>query len=179
MKMKFDKDKCLKLLKERKSLQKEGKLLRDYDKAKNDELISYLIMVEDQIFWESRKEYIQMLDLFVSKKITLDHFFTQFCGLRGSNLKSSRMWKNNLEEEASGIWTQSNKIDFQLNPESGEFTKIISNLHSWTDLYDPDITLEMNLKQPELIGYGISEEFLRFIIEEDFLPQLEKYCKES
>jgi len=51
--MKFDKDKCLKLLKERKSLQKEGKLLRDYDKAKNDELISYLIMVEDQIFWES------------------------------------------------------------------------------------------------------------------------------
>ena len=97
--MKFDKDKCLKLLKERKSLQKEGKLLRDYDKAKNDELISYLIMVEDQIFWESRKEYTQMLDLFVSKKITLEQFFTQFCGLRGSNLRSARMWKEKLEEE--------------------------------------------------------------------------------
>lgn len=87
-----------------------------------------------------------MLDLFVSKKITLDHFFTQFCGLRGSNLKSARMWKNKLEEEACGIWIQSNKIDCQLNPEFGEFTKIISNLHSWTDFYDPDITLEMNLK---------------------------------
>jgi hypothetical protein len=45
MKMKFDKDRCLKLLKERKSFQKEGKLLRDYDKAKNDELISYLILL--------------------------------------------------------------------------------------------------------------------------------------
>ena len=55
MKMKFDKDKCLKLLKERKILQKEGKLLKDYDKAKNDELISYLILVEDAIFWESGK----------------------------------------------------------------------------------------------------------------------------
>jgi hypothetical protein len=44
---------------------------------------------------------------------------------------------------------------------------------------NPDITLEMDLKQPELIGYGISEEFLRFTIEEDFLPQLEKYCKKS
>jgi hypothetical protein len=43
--MKFDKDRCLKLLKERKSFQKEGKLLRDYDKAKNDELISYLILL--------------------------------------------------------------------------------------------------------------------------------------
>lgn len=51
MKMKVDKDKCLKLLKERKSLQKEGKLLRDYDKAKNDELISYISLVEDRIFW--------------------------------------------------------------------------------------------------------------------------------
>lgn len=75
MKMKFDKDKCLKLLKERKSLQKEGKLLWDYDKAKNDELIRYLSLIEDQIFWESRKEYIQILDLFVTKKITLNHFF--------------------------------------------------------------------------------------------------------
>jgi hypothetical protein len=177
MKMKFDKYKCSKLLKERKSLLKEGKLLSDYDKAKNDELISYLIMIEDQIFWESRKEYIQMLDLFVSKKITLDHFFTQFYGLRASNLKSSRMWKNNLEEEAFVV--KSNEIDIQFNPKSCGFTKIISNLHSWTNLCEPDITLEMNLKEPELIGYGISEEFLRFIIEEDFLPQLEKYCNKS
>ena len=89
------------------------------------------------------------------------------------------MWKKNLEEEAYSISTQSNKMDFQLNPESGGFTKIISNLHSWIDLYDPDITSEMNLKQLELIGYGISEEFLRFTIEENFLPQLEKYCKKS
>ena len=177
--MKFDKDKYLKLLKERKSLQKEGKLLRDYNKAKHDELISYFIMVEDQIFWESRKEYIRILDSFVSKKITLDQFFMQFCGLRGSNLKSARIWKNNLEEEACGICTQSNEIYFQLNLESAGFTKIISNLHSWTDLYDPDTTLEMNLKQLELITYGISEEALRIMIEENFLPRLEKYCNKS
>jgi hypothetical protein len=179
MKMKFDKDKCLKLLKERKNLQKKGKLLRDYDKAKNDELISYLILVEDQIFWESRKNYCQILDLFVRKKITLDQLFKQFCRLRGSNLRSATMWKEKLEEEAFVVFPKSTEINIQLNPESGGFTKIISNLHSWTDLCDPDITLEMNLKQPELIGYGISEEFLRFTIEEDFLPQLEKYCKES
>lgn len=177
--MKFDKDKCLKLLKERKSLQKEGKLLWDYDKAKNDELISYLILIEDQIFWESRKEYIQRLDLFVSKKITLDHFFKQFCRLRGSNLKSARMWENNLEEEAFVVFPKSTEINIQVNPKSCGFTKIISYLHSLVDLCDPDITLEMNLKHPELIGYSISEEYLRLRIEEYFLPQLEKYCKKS
>ena len=53
MKIKFDKDKYLKLLKERKILQKEGKFLWGYDKVKNDELISYIILVKDQIFWES------------------------------------------------------------------------------------------------------------------------------
>ena len=167
--MKFDKDKCLKLLKERKSLQKEGKLLGDYDKAKNDELISYLILLEDEIFWESGKEYIQILDLFVRKKITLDQFFNQFCGLRGSNLRSARMWKEEkLEEEA-----------FVVNPKSCGFTEIISDLHSFVDACDPDVTLEMNLKNPELLWYGISEEYLRLRIEKYFLPQLEKYCKKS
>ena len=171
MKMKFDKDKCLKLLKERKILQKEGKLLKDYDKAKNDEVISYLILVEDAIFWESRKEYIQILDLFVNKKITLD----QFCGLRGSNLRSARMWKKKLEEEAFVVFPKSTEINIQVNPKSCGFTKIISYRHTLVDICDPNVTLEMNLKQPELLLYGISEEYLRLIIEEDFLPQLEKY----
>ena len=149
--MKFVKDKCLKLLKERKSLQKEGKLLRDYDKAKNDELISYLILIEDQIFYESRKEYIQILDLFVSKKITLDNFFNQFRALRGSNLRSDRMWEEKLEEEALVGFPKSNEINSQVNPKSCGFTKIISYLHSLVDTCDPDVTLEMNLKQPELL----------------------------
>ena len=149
--MKFDKDKCLKLLKERKSLQKEGKLLEDYDKAKNDELISYLSLIEDQIFWESQKKYIEILDLFVSKKITLDHFFKQFCGLRGSNLRSARMWKEKLEEEALVVFPKSNEINSQVNPKSCGFTNIISYLHSLVDICDPDVTFEMNLKQQELI----------------------------
>jgi hypothetical protein len=179
MKIKFDKDKCLKLLKERKSLQKEGKLLRDYDKAKNDELISYLSLIEDQIFWKSRKEYIQILDLFVSKKITLEQLFKQFCGLRGSNLRSARMWKEKLEEEAFVVFPKSTEINIQFNPKSCGFTKIISYLHSLVDAWNPDVTLEMNLKQPELLWYGISEEYLRLRMEKYFLPQLEKYCNKS
>ena len=179
MKIKFDKAKCLKLLKERKSLQKEGKLLQDYDKAKNDELISYLSLLDDQIFWESREEYIQILDLFVSKKITLDHFSKQFCGLRGSNLRSARMWKEKLEEEAFVVFPKSTEINIQVNPKSCGFTKIISYLHSLVDACDPDVTLEMNLKQPELLWYGISEEYLRLRIEKYFLPELEKFCKKS
>jgi hypothetical protein len=44
---------------------------------------------------------------------------------------------------------------------------------------DPDVTLEDNFKHPDLLFYGISEEFLRLSIEEDVVPQLEKYCNKS
>lgn len=179
MRIKFDKDKCLQLFKEKKSLEKEGKSLRDYDTAKHDELLSYLYWIEDQVFWESRKEYLQILNLVVSKKITLFEFFQQFGRLRYSNFTSYRIWKKNLEEEACGLLTQSNKLDFQVNPESYGFTNIISKLHWWIDLSDPDITLEMDLKNPELSGYGISEELLKIIIEKDFIPELEKYWNKS
>ncbi len=81
-------------------------------------MIGYLTLLSDQIFWQSRKEYFQMLDLFVSKKITFDEFFNQFYGLRSSNLDVSQMHEKNLEAEACGILTKSNEIDFQLNPES-------------------------------------------------------------
>lgn len=167
--MEFDKYKCLKLLKERKSLKKEGKLLRDSDKAKNNELISYLILLEDQIFWKSGKEYIQILESFCSNKTNLADFFRKFWRLRDSNLSSARMWKEKLEEEAFVVFTQSNKIDIQLNPKSCGFTKIISYLHSLVDACDSDVTLEMNLKQPELLWYGISEEYC--------LTTIKKYCK--
>lgn len=170
--MKFDQDKCFKLLKERKRLQKEGKLLKDSDKAKYDELLSYLIWIEDQIFWESRKKYIQILDLFVSQKITADHFCKEFCGLRGSNLTSSRMWEEKLEEKFE-------EEAFQVNPKSSGFTKIISDIHSVVAAWDTNVSLEMNFKEPELILYGISDEYLRLTIKEYFLPQIQKYCKKS
>lgn len=89
------------------------------------------------------------------------------------------MWKEKLEEEALVVFPKSNEINSQINPKSCEFTKIISYLHSLIDTYDPDVTLEMNLKQPELLWYGISEEYLRLRIKKYFLPQLEKYCKKS
>ena len=176
--MEFDRNNCLKLLKQRKILKKEGKFFWDCDKAKSNQLFRYLILLNDQIFWENRNKYCQILDLFIRKKISLDEFCHQFYRLRALNISEAQMWEKSLEEEACGILTQSNKIDFELNPESGGFTSIISSLHSWTNLCDSDVTLEMNLEEPELIEYGISEEFFRLILEEEFLPQLEKYCKE-
>ena len=177
--MKFNKHKCFKLMKESNKQRKEGKFLWDSDKAKADKLNKYLILLSDGIFWNSRKEYLQILEFFVNKKITVDGFMQQFGQLRRSNLKASKMCQKNLEAEACNGLTMSSEIDFQLNPKSVGFTKIIGSIYASIDLFDPDITLDMNLKHPELIGYGISEEFLRLDIKDNFLPIISEYCKES
>lgn len=170
----FNKIHCLKLLKERRDLKKQGKELRNINKVKYDTLITYLILLEDQIFWESRREYFQMVDLCINKKITFNEFLEQFFTLRGLNLRSARLREKKLEEEAFGISPKSTEINIQLNSESSGFGSIISDLHSLVEVYNPDITFQMNLENPELIYYGMGEEYLRLRIAEDFFPQLEK-----
>jgi hypothetical protein len=167
--MDFNKQKCLELMVESNKLLQQGKSLRDYDKAKNKELTQYLTLLYDDIFWKSRYQYLQILESFISRSIDIDELIQKFNDLRGSNMKASKMREENLE----------NEIDLQLNPQSRGFTKIISSIDTTIDLFDPDITLDMNLKHPELIGYGISEEFLKLDLKDNFLPRICEYCKES
>lgn len=167
--MDFNKKKCIELMVESNKLLQQGKSLRDYDKAKNKELTQYLTLLYDDIFWKSRYKYLQILESFISRSIDIDELIQKFNDLEGSNMKASKMLEENLK----------NNIDFQLNPESRGFTKIISSLDTTIDLFDPDITLDMNLKYPELIGYGISEEFLKLDLKDNFLPRIYEYCKKS
>ena len=47
------------------------------------------------------------------------------------------------------------------------------------DLFDPDITFEMNLEYPYLLNYGISKEVFKISLKEYFLPKEFQYCKKS
>lgn len=168
-KMDFNKQKCLELMAESKKLLQQGKSLWDYDKDKHKELTHYITLLYDDIFWKSRYQYFQILESFISRSIDIDEFIQKFNGLLVSNRKASKMREKNLE----------NEIDFQLNPESPGFSEIISSLNTIIDLFDPETTLDMNLKYPELIGYGISEEFLKRYLKDNFLPRIYEYCKKS
>ena len=82
-------------------------------------------------------------------------------------------WRTNIEV------IESNEMNFEKNNKSDGFEEIISSLFNFVNLCEPDISLEMNLKYPDLMGHGISEEVLRYIIEKDFLTRIYKYCKKS
>ena len=89
------------------------------------------------------------------------------------------MRKENLKAEAFGALPEGSEIDFQLNPQSRGFRKILSSLENKIDLVDPDIDFDMDLKYPELTGYGISEEFFRLYLKNNIIPRIAEYCKDS
>ena len=89
--MNFNKTRCLKSLKERKEVRKKSPTLWYSNRAKSKQLSRYLDLLNDQIFWQNRRKYCQMLDLFISTKISIEDFFDQFYHLRASDLKASRV----------------------------------------------------------------------------------------
>ncbi len=91
--MDFNKKKCLELMKESEKLSQEGKFLWDSDKVKYEELSQYLVLLSDEIFWNSRKKYLQIVESFVRKSINVDEFMQQFGQLRRLNLDALEMRK--------------------------------------------------------------------------------------
>jgi hypothetical protein len=154
--MTFNKNKFLKLLCERKQLKDAGQSLNDFNKEKNSELTTYLILLGDQIFWESTNAYIKILELFVQNKIIFDQFAKQFYNLRASNFEFD-------------------EIDIEYNSKSYKFTELISHLQALVEICNPEVNLKENLEAPDQIVYGLSEELLKLRIKNFFLPELKKY----
>ena len=125
--------------------------------------------MEGDVFWRSRDQYLQIIKSFLNGSIDIDGFIGKFNDLRSSNLNAIETREQNLE----------NEIDFQPNLESRGFTKIISSINDIIELFDHEVTLDMNLLHPELICYGVSEDFLKLDLIKFHLPLIKKYCEES
>ena len=65
-----------------------------------------------------------------------------------------------------------------VNPKSKGFTDIICDIYFTLDLYDSDVTFEMSLENPDLLGYAISEEFFRLSIGGNFIPKIIEYYQD-
>lgn len=165
----FDRQKCLELMEESKKLRQKGKSLYDLDPIKSQKLTQYITLLWDHIFWKSKDQYLQIIEFFLSEWMNIDEFIDQFSRLRRSNMTASEKLEENLK----------NEIDFQPNLESRGFTKIISSIYDIIELFDPEVTLQMNLRDPELVFYGISEDFVKLAIIKNYLPLIREYCKKS
>lgn len=167
--MDFDRKRCLDLMAESNKLLQEGKCLYELDKVKSQKLSQYITLLCDEIFWKSRDQYLQIIESFLSGNIDIDTFINKFDDLQWSNIHASEKLQKNLE----------NEVDFQPNLKSRGFRKIIAFVDESIELFDPEVTLDMNLKNPDLLVYGISEEFLKLDLKNTYLPIIRQYCKKS
>ena len=66
------------LLKYSELLKKQGKSLYRESRDKSSQLLLYSGLLESQVTWEMKDEYLELLDKLIRKKITIDHFYDQF-----------------------------------------------------------------------------------------------------
>ena len=89
-----------------------------------------------------------------------EKFVNQFNTLRRENVDACEMQETNLK----------NDMNFQPNPQSQGFTRIISDIHASIDFFDPDLDdFQLNM-------YVISEDGLRGFVEDYFIPKIYQYC---
>ena len=117
------------------------------------------IMFEDHVRWESRKEYFESIKNFLNNKIDGDTFCSQIISLRNQNFVKMDEVEANL----------TSKTDFHLTSKSIGFSNLIETLFYWIELFDSDVP------DSESSCFGISEIFLKLIIQDEFLPQFSKY----
>lgn len=138
----------------------------DSSGPKASELRDYLVLLEADIFWQSRYEYFEIIEDFLNKRISGQEFKNQYRNVRNKNLTESDLKKTTLEYEDE-------ETDLQINHAARNFTKIVSSLFSFLDIFEPE------LEDSQSSVYGISEGVLREVLKNDILPRIYQYCKQS
>ena len=84
----FNKTRYLELLKKNKTLQNRGIDIFKKNPEEANELYSYKIMLENQIYYNRRDEYICLINKYLKGKICFGLFLWEFFSLRRENLQA-------------------------------------------------------------------------------------------
>lgn len=86
----------LELEKRSQDLLKEGKSLDKEDFNEDLELMSFRIILSDEIFWRRRREFALIMQDFVNSLIEIEEFETKFSLLYSKTNKEYQIYKNDL-----------------------------------------------------------------------------------
>lgn len=129
-------------------------------------LNKYRVLIESYVVWKSHKEYLDLIQSFVRKKIAGEGFQKKFFELHYQNLNQTNEMCKKIEENLKPI------PDFFYTSVSEDFTSAMSNLFFEIDSYDPSHKWE----DLDLNDILYNEEQLRLVIQEFYLPILERSC---
>lgn len=130
---------------------------------KGSELLKFHVVLEENIFWLLRREYLEIIESFLNKEFNGEIFFEKIIDLERRSDEKIKALKLDLRSQGNITFT-SKAIDF---------TKIISLLNSLYDLFDS------KLEDSKSSEYNLSENGVREVIQNQILADLRKYCEED
>lgn len=160
--IKFDKIRYIELLKKEETLKNQEISLLDENPEERRELFSYKIILENQIYYNQKVEYISLVEEYLRENAGKDgaglfrwEFFNIF---RKNNKAFDILEKEVLQEGLQRLAT------FLIAPKSTKFSALINQIVGYCEFltFDPEDT------------YGINENQFRDSIEKIFL-KMEKY----
>ena len=139
---------------------------RDPSKDSLQKLINYNIIVEASIFWESRQAYLNLLKDFSAKRIEAVDFRYKFFTLRSENLIKTKKICSQIEDGQKPI------LNLYYNPKVEDFNLVIDTFFFELDRYDSNLEND----DQDLNNIVSNEQELRLLVQEKYLPILQKSC---
>lgn len=88
--MKYNRNKCLQLLKYSQYLNDQGKSLIDESEKKYMQLLDYAVLQNDHIYWENRKQYLKVMKEFVNNRFSGIDFENKFLKMFRADREQSK-----------------------------------------------------------------------------------------
>jgi hypothetical protein len=131
----------------------------------------YKMIVGDSVFWASRQAYLEVVQSFLSKKIDGETLTSKFFELRTQDMISTNELCARIEDQILPI------PDLYYTVKATDFSSAIDDLYLEIDRYDSDFD-DPNIDDWESDWDDIvyNESKLRSVIQEEFVPILQKSC---
>lgn len=158
--MQYNYEKHIEVIKYDNALREQDKFLKDENPSKYLELRTYSFQINEHLHWSQKDKYLQLMNDFLSFKITGKIFDSNFCNMVKAIEKESRLVIKNYEILKN---VKPSSISF-------DFTKWISEIYLCCDEFYPDF----DEKNPPDFPFAKDEEDFRNAVT-DIFPQIQKY----
>lgn len=153
----YNKKKHIQLLKYSQDLKQQGKSIPDELRKDFSKLRKYLVILVDHLNWETRDQYLELLNQFMEKKIDIPDFCIAFCE------------RYKLNEEVADI-LESNLVLLSPHENSLDFGNLLELIVDSCEVCNGD-------PEPLRKSYEIGHIEFRDLVEKTYL-QIQKYLDE-
>lgn len=133
-------------------------------KTLDEKVNNYNSLIIDSVFWASKQAYLEILKSFLLKKIDASTLTSKFFQLRVKDIIRADELCAIIEDQIQPI------PDVYYTSRATDFSCLIDDLYMEIDLYDPYID---ELDWNDIV---YSESKLRSVIQEEFIPKLQRSC---